>query len=65
MTGAAKPTQTLSYDYIVELSKLYGQIIAVSARISALEFDTIVFNDGNCGCPADVSIPFFFMFCEA
>lgn len=58
VTRAADPTQTLSHDDIVVLSKLYGQMLAVSVRLSALEFDTAALIDGTRSRLTDASTPF-------
>lgn len=43
----ADPTQTLSYDYIVALSILYGHMLPVSVCLLALELDSTAINNGN------------------
>lgn len=57
MTRAAVPNQTLSHNNIVALPKLYDETLAVSTRLSALEFDSPALIDGSHGGNADASTP--------
>lgn len=51
-------TQNLSHDYIVAISSLHRQMIAVPVWLSALRFHTKALIDEDCGHPQDVSTAF-------